>query len=75
VISAQDVRRLLEADGPDPALMIIGGKAVVSSGDEGGLLVISRADLLARAGERLQSAQGLEEVAAELDVAVRELGG
>jgi hypothetical protein len=77
VISAEDVRRLLESDRPDAALMIIGGRPVIASeeGPEGGLSVISRADLLSRAGDRVHSPEGLAEVAAELDVAVRELGG
>jgi hypothetical protein len=79
MISVEDVRRLLEAGDPGATLTIVGGRPVISGAGEeesgGGLEVISRADLVARAGERLDDPQGLEEVAAELDVVVRELGG
>jgi hypothetical protein len=77
MISVEDVRRLLESDRPDATLMIIGGRPVIAGegGAEGGLSVISRAELLSQAGDRVHSPEGLEEVAAELDVAVEQLGG
>jgi CTP:molybdopterin cytidylyltransferase MocA len=76
MISVEDVRRLMAAEDPDATLTLVGGKAVISGqGDAGGLPVVTRADLLARAGGRLDSDQGLEEVAAELDVLASELGG
>jgi hypothetical protein len=79
MISVEDVRRLLETGDPGATLTIVGGRPVICGGgeleSEGGLDVISRADLITQAGERLDSPQGLEEVAAELDVVVRELGG
>jgi hypothetical protein len=77
MISGEDVRRLLETGDPGATLTIVGGRPVIRGGgeEESGLDVISRADLVAQAGERLEDPQGLEEVAAELDVVVRELGG
>lgn len=75
MISSEDVRRLVDAEDPDATLVMIEGRPVVRSGDAEGLSVISKADLLAQAGERLDNARGVEEVAAELDVVVRELGG
>jgi hypothetical protein len=82
MISVDDVQRLLDSDRPDATLVIVGGRpAVVSgeqdddSGDASGITVISRADLLERAGDRLESEQGRQEVAAELDTVVGQLGG
>ena len=82
MISVEDVQRLLDSDLPDATLVIVGGRPAVVSGDEdgasgeaSGISVISRADLIAQAGDRLDSEQGLNEVAAELDMVVKQLGG
>jgi hypothetical protein len=75
MISVEDVERLLSTDDPDATLVLVGGTPVIRSGEAEGLPVISKADLLDRAGGRLDSPQGREEVAAELDAVVRELGG
>jgi hypothetical protein len=82
MISVEDVQRLLDSDRPDATLVIVGGRPVVVSGEEdegsgdaSGLTVISRADLAAQAGDRLDNEQGLHEVAAELDMMVNQLGG
>jgi hypothetical protein len=87
-ISAEDVRRLLEADEPDATLVLSEGRvAVVPAADlesdryAGALPIVSRADLLARddlladdAGREL-SEHELAEVAAKLDAGVSNLGG
>jgi hypothetical protein len=82
MISVEEVQRLLDSDRPDATLVIVGGRPAVVSGDEdegsgeaSGISVISRADLIAQAGDRLDSEQGLNEVAAELDMVVKQLGG
>lgn len=82
MITPEDVERLMESDQPDATLVIVGGRPVVAAGAETagsdgpeGFVVVSRADLVARAGERLSSAEGRELIAAELDAAVTHLGG
>jgi hypothetical protein len=73
------MRRLLAAD-PDARLVLLEGRVevVVGAADDahrGALEIISRADLIERAGGEQLSDHELSEQAAALDVAVSELGG
>ncbi|MEO3758045.1 hypothetical protein ABGB19_07125 [Mycobacterium sp. B14F4] len=81
MISADDVRRLLNADEKDATLVLIEGRAeVIGAGrlasDEyrGAFEVIARDDLVQRVGES-PSEHEISEQAAQLDTAVSELGG
>lgn len=80
MISAADVRNLLDGTA-DAVLVVVGGRAAVVGTDElgsrpyrGALQVISRAELVERSGDELSDRQ-LEEQAATLDTVVSELGG
>ncbi|MDF2825278.1 MAG: pyridine nucleotide-disulfide oxidoreductase [Mycobacterium sp.] len=80
-IVSNDVEQLLGA-GPDAVMVLIEGRVEVIGRDEldtdeyrGALEVISRHDLLERAGGTELTDNEMEEQAAALDVAVSELGG
>jgi hypothetical protein len=82
VISADDVRRLLEHDDPEAVLALIEGRIEVVSPRQtespeyrGALQVISRDDLLQRIGAQDLSDRVIEEQAAILETTVAELGG
>jgi len=82
VISADDVRRLLEHDDPEAVLVLIEGRIEVISPRQtdspeyrGALQVISRDDLLQRIGAQDLSDRVIEEQAAILETTVAELGG
>jgi hypothetical protein len=80
-ISTDDVRRLLRSDEPDSVLVLVEGRTdVIGAGRlaseqyRGALEVISRDDLAKRLGDT-PSEHDLAEQAAQLDMAVNELGG
>jgi hypothetical protein len=80
-ISTDDVRRLLQSDEADSVLVLVEGRTeVIGAGRlaseqyRGALEVISRDDLAKRLGEA-PSEHDLAEQAAQLDMAVNELGG
>jgi hypothetical protein len=82
VISADDVRRLLEHDDPEAVLVLIEGRIEVVSPRQidspeyrGALQVVSRDDLLQRIGAQDLSDRVIEEQAAILQTTVAELGG
>jgi hypothetical protein len=82
VISADDVRQLLEHDDPEAVLVLIEGRVEVVSPRQldspqyqGALEVISRDDLLQRIGAQDLSDRVFEEQAAILESTVAELGG
>lgn len=81
-ITAGDVRRLLGAGDTDAVLVLIEGHTEIIPAEEltfpayrGALQVASRQELVARTGTTDLSDHELEEQAANLDVAVRNLGG
>ena len=80
-ISTDDVRRLMQSDEPDSVLVLVEGRTeVIGAGRlaseqyRGALEVISRDDLVKRLGDA-PSEHDLAEQAAQLDMAVNELGG
>jgi hypothetical protein len=80
-ISTDDIRRLLQADGPDTVLVLVEGRTeVIAAGQlgseqyRGALEVITRDDLAKRLGDA-PSEHDFAEQAALLDSAVNELGG
>ena len=80
-ISTDDVRRLLQSGEPDSVLVLVEGRTeVISAGRlaseqyRGALEVVSRDDLVKRLGEG-PSDHDLAEQAAELDMAISEMGG
>jgi rhamnose utilization protein RhaD (predicted bifunctional aldolase and dehydrogenase) len=80
-ITAELVRRLLDAD-PDAQLVVLEGRALVLPAADvageryrGALRVVSRAELLDRIGDPNPSAERLEEVAEGLETAVTTMGG
>ena len=82
MISADDVRQLLQDETDDAVLVVIEGRTeVIAQGDSespqynGALQVISRDDLLQRIGAQDLSDRVFEEQAAILDATVSELGG
>ena len=82
MISADDVRQLLEHDDPEAVLVLIEGRIEVVSPRQteapeyrGALQVISRDDLLQRIGAQDLSDRVIEEQAAILETTVAELGG
>ncbi len=81
MITADDVRRLLGSE-TDAVLVLVEGRIdVVAPGDletetyRGALQVITRDELVERAGGEQLSDRELSEQAAALDTAVSELGG
>ncbi|WP_018658214.1 hypothetical protein [Actinomadura flavalba] len=77
IITAEHVQRLLDAEGEEAALVLIGGRAevVADAADSGGLLVTDRQDLLRRVEAEGRTPATLERIAAGLDTAVADLGG
>ncbi|MFC9970081.1 hypothetical protein ACFVH6_04170 [Spirillospora sp. NPDC127200] len=77
MITTEHVARLLAAEDPETALVVVGGRAeIVPKGEEtGGLLVTDRRGLVDRLGGDDPSPEALERVAQALDAAVAELGG
>lgn len=76
IITKENLRRLLQ--GEDDAVLVLreGRVHIVSSGDgEGGLEVITRADLMGRLGDAEDSDGELAKQAEALDTTVAELGG
>jgi NADH dehydrogenase len=75
-ITAEHLRRLLDA-APDAQLVVVEGRAeVVGRGEaEGSLAVVSRQELLDRLGVAEHHPESLEDVARRLDSAVTSLGG
>lgn len=81
MISAQDVRTLLQSDEKNAVLVVIEGRVEVigagrlaSADYRGALEVVSRDDLVQRIGDA-PSDREIDEQAAQLDTAVSELGG
>ncbi|MGI5164401.1 hypothetical protein ACQEU3_08610 [Spirillospora sp. CA-253888] len=77
MITVEHVERLLDAEEPETALVVVGGRAeIVPKGEEtGGLLVTDRRALVGRLGGDDPSPEALARVAQALDAAVTELGG
>lgn len=82
VVSADDVKRLLQDDDPQAMLVLIEGRTEVikprdvdSPQYRGALQVVSRDDLIKRTGGAELSDHDLAEQAALLDSTVSELGG
>ena len=82
MISADDVRQLLQGENEDSVLVMVEGRTAVVAQSEidspqyrGALQVISRDDLLQRIGGTDLSDRVVEEQAAILDATVAELGG
>jgi hypothetical protein len=80
-ISADAVRRLLQADEKDAVLVLVEGRTeVIGAGQlaseeyRGALEVVSQEDLIRRIGDK-PSDHELAEQAAILDAAISELGG
>ncbi|WP_219414554.1 hypothetical protein [Pseudonocardia nigra] len=77
-IAAEHLTQLFDSDLPDPQLVVEAGEARVVSGSAGeqqGLVVASRADLLEESGGRAPSGEALDQLAARLDSAVTSMGG
>ena len=81
-IEADDVRRLLDAEDADAALVLIEGRVEVKTPAElespdyrGALQVATRAEVLQGVDDAELSDRELAERAEELDTAVRNLGG
>jgi hypothetical protein len=76
LIQGQDLRRLLDSDLPDPALVLVEGRVEVVGADERtGLEVVTRAALVHNAGRSEFSDDELTRQAATLSAAVTNLGG
>jgi len=76
-ITADHLTWLFDSELPDPHLVVTGGDTrVVDRPAEGdGLVVASRADLLAEHGGRAPEGEALDQLAARLDTAVTGMGG
>jgi uncharacterized membrane protein len=75
-VRGRDLRRLLDSDLPDPALVLVEGRVeVVAVRQGGGLEVISRTDFLRQAGQTEFTDAELDQHAAKLAAAVDNLGG
>jgi hypothetical protein len=81
-VKASDLRELLTSDLPDPNLVLIEGRLEVVQVDDldtdrfrGAMLLVSRAELLARGVDETSSDDELERQAATVSTAVDELGG
>jgi hypothetical protein len=77
-VTAQLLQQLFHSDLPDPHLVVEAGEAQIvptpADGQEG-LVVASRAELLAQGGGRPPSHEELEQLAARLDSAISTMGG
>jgi hypothetical protein len=81
MVSTDDVRRLLQAEGKDAVLVLVEGRTeVITAGQlgseeyRGALEIVARDDLVNRIGTE-PSEHELAEQAAMLDAAISELGG
>jgi hypothetical protein len=81
-VEVPDLRRLLDSDLPDASLVLVEGRLDVVQVDDldaddyrGALLVVSREELLARAGGLPVTDDRLEQIAATVGSAVDNLGG
>ena len=81
-VKASDLRVLLTSDLPDPNLVLIEGRLEVIQVDDldtdryrGAMLLLSRAELLARGVDETSPDDVLERQAATISTAVNELGG
>ncbi|MEU4444434.1 hypothetical protein AB0K14_11675 [Actinosynnema sp. NPDC050801] len=81
-VKARDLRELLTSDLPDPNLVLIEGRLEIVQVDDldtdrfrGAMLLLSRAELLARGVDENSPDQELERQAAAVSTAVDELGG
>lgn len=75
LVTEKDLRRLLAADEPDTRLVLEEGRVRLegSTSETLGLLIVSRADLVARIGDRPDDTT-LAEQATELDNEIRLMG-
>ncbi|MFE9746140.1 hypothetical protein ACFYOT_14630 [Saccharothrix saharensis] len=81
-VKASDLRELLTSDLPDPNLVLVEGRIEVVQVDDldtddfrGAMLLLSRAELLARGVDEDSPDAELERQAATISTAVNELGG
>ncbi|TQM80613.1 hypothetical protein FHX81_2951 [Saccharothrix saharensis] len=81
-VKASDLRELLTSDLPDPNLVLVEGRIEVVQVDDldtddfrGAMLLLSRAELLARGVDEDSPDTELERQAATISTAVNELGG
>ncbi len=77
-ITAEHLAQLFDSDLPDPHLVVAGGQPRVvggPAGEEDGLVVVSRADLLAQHAGRPPEREALDELAASLNTAITGIGG
>ena len=81
-VKASDLRELLTSDLPDPNLVLIEGRLEVVQVDDldtdplrGAMLLLSRAELLARGVDENSPDDELERQASAVSTAVNELGG
>jgi hypothetical protein len=77
-VHGDDLRRLLDSELPDATLMMVAGSLTVVAGDDraaSGLEVISRRQLLDRLGDAEPTGDELDRQAANVSVAVDNLGG
>jgi hypothetical protein len=77
-VHGQDLRRLLDSELPDPALVLHEGRVEVVAADDrerAGLEIISRAELCRGTGQTSFTDAELEQQAAHLAAAVNNLGG
>lgn len=81
-VPVDDLKRLLESDQSDAALVLVEGSYVVADREElatdalrGALPVVTRDELLQRVGGRSITDHDLDEVAATLNAAVDNRGG
>jgi hypothetical protein len=77
MITVEHVERLLNAEDPEAALIVIGGRPEVVSAAHAtdGLFVTDRQDVLTQIGEGEPGPDDLRRLAEALDTAVSELGG
>jgi hypothetical protein len=74
-VTAERLAELFASDLPDPHLVLVGGRVQVADTGSGGFDIASRQDLLDQCGGAVPEGDALAELAARIDVAVRELGG
>ena len=81
-ITADHLRELLDSDEEDATLVLVRGEVQVvaaseleSAGQRGALAIASRRELLEQAGDQQLSGDQLEQLAANLQSRVRNLGG
>ncbi|HEX8868445.1 MAG TPA: hypothetical protein VF821_22495 [Lentzea sp.] len=77
-VPVDDLKRLLQSDRPDAALVLVEGRYVVADSEEsasGAFTVVTRDELVERLGGRPITDRDLDEAAAALSSAVDNLGG